>query len=127
VTAEDPLHLVRVTRLSAPYDGIEQAESDMRAMIDVGNARSLGTRKLLLDLREGPMRNDEGFEEMLGRYRVHFFTRFAAVAILVKTAVGKLQVSRLAKNEHTRTHIFTDEKAALAHLASIRVPSAPPT
>lgn len=74
---------------------------------------------LLIDLRSGPMRNDEPFEEAMVTTRQHMVAAvrsFAKTAFLVRTAVGALQVKRYARAEGQELHVFEDEAAALAYL-----------
>lgn len=72
--------------------------------------------RLLFDLRKAPGRNDEAFERSTKRLRTQLDELFDRVAILVRSQVGKLQVTRLNKGEAQRpghTEVFTDEAAAL--------------
>ncbi|MGZ3424978.1 MAG: hypothetical protein ACXVEF_44695 [Polyangiales bacterium] len=117
LTYEEPLHLVRATRTNAPYDAVGDVERSMEEFLTVGRRFERRGLKLLLDVREGPLRNDDAFEEVMTRYRTRLFADFAALAILVKTAVGKLQVARITRQEGRERPIFTDETAALAFLS----------
>lgn len=117
VTHEDSLHLVRATRTPKPYDEFVDVERSMEEFLAVGRKFPRRSVKLLLDVREGPMRNDDAFESVMSRYRPKLFADFTALAILVKTAVGKLQVARITREEGLERPIFTDETAALAFLA----------
>jgi hypothetical protein len=70
-----------------------------------------------VDMRAGPMRNDPEFERAVGPINRDLFQGYGRVAILVRTAVGRLQVQRVAKaNGNSDPHVFTDEDAALAYL-----------
>jgi hypothetical protein len=71
---------------------------------------------LLVDLREGPMRSDPAFESMLAARREALFAGFDRVAVLVRTAVGRLQVGRHAREVGTPHDVFQEESAALAFL-----------
>jgi hypothetical protein len=117
VTYEDALHLVRATRTTKAYETVEEIERSMEELLDVGRKYPKKNLKLLLDVREGPLRNDDAFEQVMARHRPKIFADFVALAILVKTAVGKLQVTRITREEGTGRPIFTDETAALAFLA----------
>ena len=75
------------------------------------------TWSLLIDSREGPARNDPAFEELLARVRGPIVSRFARSAVLVQSAVGRLQVARYAREDRASPGVFTDEAAALAYLA----------
>jgi hypothetical protein len=52
---------------------------------------------LLIDARDAPARNDAEFEETFARARRPILAQFGRVAVLVRSAVGKLQVTRYAR------------------------------
>jgi hypothetical protein len=109
--------IVRAVRTSVPFAN----ESELRASMGTlqqptGHDRSkLG---LLVDLRDGPFRNDDSFETALARYRVELFSGWAGVATILRTAVGRLQVTRLAREDRREMQIFNDEASALSYLAA---------
>src|SRR5438270_838228 len=51
---------------------------------------------LLVDAREGPLRNDAEFEAAARPWQTAMMAGFARVGVLVKTPAGKLQTERLA-------------------------------
>ncbi|HET9931228.1 MAG TPA: hypothetical protein VFQ35_11095 [Polyangiaceae bacterium] len=111
--------VVRVTRSSerGSIVQITRAFADAVAALDgIGRAR-LG---LLVDLRAAPGRNDPDFENAMAKQRVELLRGFAALAILVQTATGQLQVSRIGREDGMDVAIFTDEFAALAWLEGAR-------
>lgn len=121
VAIEDALHLVRLTRTNVPYASVKEFEESIGAFEKVRSLPERRKMKLLLDLREGPMRNDDDFEQSMSRVRNEMFSGFVAVASIVRTAVGRLQVSRIQGSGGAGMHqIFTDERAALAFLAQHR-------
>jgi len=119
VTIDDALHLVRVTRTSVPYASVQEFEASIDSFEKLRPMSQRRSLKLLLDLREGPMRNDGAFEQSMDRVRREVFAGFSAVATLVSTAVGRLQVGRMQGGGHAQK-IFDDERAALAFLAQHR-------
>ena len=92
--------------MASAFDAVRMAVADM----------PLHDWSLLIDTREGPMRNDDAFEAALRPFRQQFTQRFARTATLVKTAVGKLQVARYAREEHREPRTFLDEAEAIAYL-----------
>lgn len=104
----------RVARSSAPFADVPAAERAYREVDAALSAVPRGAR-LLLDLRDAPPRNDEAFESMVERVRDRVFARFDRVAVLVRTAVGKLQVQRMNKGQSHAT-IFDDEDRAFEYL-----------
>jgi hypothetical protein len=105
---------VRVTRTATPappndegarlYDAVTAA---------LGKARA---RRVLVDLRGSPPgRNDPEFERSTEAFR-RSLAAYERVAILVRTAVGKLQLTRLSRESGRAAPVFLDEAEALAYL-----------
>jgi hypothetical protein len=84
-------------------------------------AGTIGTRTAvpmawLYDVRDAPeMRNDPEFERIVKDRRPDLLKRSPYLAVLVKTAAGRMQVSRLAAKETTIT-VYSDFDQALAAL-----------
>jgi hypothetical protein len=76
----------------------------------------LGSQLMLLDLREGPGRNDASFEAAMLPAIGSLLSRFARSAMLVKTAVGRLQLQRLGRETAMPMSVFHDEQEALRFL-----------
>lgn len=107
--------LVRYTRSALPYATLEELERSFDGMRDLAAPVLRGT-KLLIDLRLAPPRNDPVFEARTRNALDGLTKRFVRIATLVRTAVGKLQSARLAKERGAESHVFDDEDAALAYL-----------
>jgi hypothetical protein len=107
----------RVTRSANPPPSASEMAAlyaSMRAVL-----RRAGTRRLLLDLRGGPPgRNDPEFERASEQWRRALTTDFERVAILVRTAVGKLHIQRLGREIGREPSIFMDEAEALKFLGA---------
>lgn len=86
----------------------------VRAMADVERARM----SLLVDLRAGPMRNDPAFETAMSEYRRQTERGFLRVAFLVRSAVGELQLQRLAQEVGGAVHVTRDEADAERFLSA---------
>lgn len=117
VTLDDAARVVRATRTTTPYTGEAELADSMRTLrsqLTPDRAR-LG---LLLDLRQSPFRNDDAFEATVARFRAELFGGWAGIAAVVRTAVGSLQVRRLARQDGSDMHVSADEAEALAYLAS---------
>lgn len=107
----------RVTRLPTP----SPAPAEMATLWgELGAAlRAAGVRRLLIDLRGGPPgRNDPEFERAGEGWRRQLATEFDRVAILVRTAVGKLHVQRLGREVGREAPVFMSEAEALAFLGA---------
>ena len=107
--------IARVTRSPAP----PPAPAEMAAAyaeLTVAMRRS-GAKKVLVDLRGGPPgRNDPEFERASEDWRKSLAGNLDRVAILVRTAVGKLHIQRLGREVGRAPAIFMDEAEALAFL-----------
>lgn len=71
---------------------------------------------LLIDWREGPLRNDAPFEEALRRSMPKIIRNYRNVAVLVRSAVGALQVKRHFREANLVGEVFQDEADALEFL-----------
>jgi hypothetical protein len=120
LTIDRDRKLVRWMRTPMPYSMVEQFDDVARASVLGLLTVDRGTHALLIDLREGPMRNDPAFEEAALRFRRDIHRGFARSAVLVRSRAGLLQISRhlserpLDVKEHPT---FLDEEEALAYLA----------
>ena len=102
----------RTARTGDPEEAREVIQGVVRVLDSIDRRRYC----FLMDLRDGPMRNDPEFEEGMATIRARLFHGFLRVAILVRTQVGKLQVSRLAREDGVVVNIFDDEATAISHL-----------
>ena len=75
-----------------------------------------GKASLFLDLRVGPRRNDEEFDKLFERFLVDVCRDFFRVAVVVRTATGKLQIQRYARAKKLVIHTFLNERLALSFL-----------
>ena len=117
VVADPARSLIRATRTPLPFIGPGEMAGSLGKLKNL-EAIDRSKMVLLLDLREGPFNNDETFEQTQSPYRAALFAGWAGIATLVKTAIGKLQVARLGREEGREVNIFNDEAEALAFLAS---------
>jgi hypothetical protein len=110
--------LVRATRTDLPTQSMPETERlycEVEVALDaIGRRRHV----LLVDLRGSPVRNDPEFEQAMARLRLKLFGGFAAVAVLVKTAVGVLQVQRYAREDGVVLHVCHNEEEAYAYFES---------
>jgi hypothetical protein len=115
LTREQPGDILVLRRTETPFPTIETVAQLYDRIADVLLPLHRETRRLLLDLRDSPLRNDDAFEAAASRVRKELFPRFL-VAIVIKTATGKLQLSRLMRGDGNAPPVFDDEGAARAHL-----------
>ena len=122
--ADDGSHVVRLVRTATSYPTVETIEQTFAAIN--GAVAGLGRDwALLIDSRDGPLRNDPAFEELLGRVQGRNVQRFASAAVLVKSAVGRLQVERYAREDRGSPRVFGDEREAITYLTAQRAGSKP--
>lgn len=71
---------------------------------------------LLVDARQAIGRSDDDFEAVMSELRPRLFAEFRRISVLVKSAVGRLQVQRLARTDGIvdRLLVTGDEAEALA-------------
>ena len=81
-------------------------------------ARTEGLR-VLLDLREAIGRNDSGFEAAVAPHRKRMFSSHWAIAVLVKTSVGAMQVGRHLQMDGVDAPVFADEDVASTWLRGL--------
>lgn len=68
---------------------------------------------LIIDVREAVGRNDADFEQALRPLRHMARARFARVVILVRSAVGQLQIERLGREDGTKLVVTRDPEQAM--------------
>jgi hypothetical protein len=116
VELDEDKALIRATRSDVPTTSIAEMErinSEMGAILD---SLRRSRHVLLVDLRRSPVRNDPEYEQVSSQIRPKLFNGFPRIAVLVKTAVGALQVKRYAKEDRVDLQTFFDEEEALAYL-----------
>jgi hypothetical protein len=81
-----------------------------RVLFKVDRARSC----LVIDVTKTVGRNEEDFEKAFAPYRQRLSSDWLAMALVVATLPGKLQVQRYAREDDARVTVFDDVAAALA-------------
>ena len=115
VEVDEAAKLVRMTRSPKSFTSTEEMQ---RAHKEVLRAIAPFLQWcLLLDVRGGPARHDADYEKGLASLRKQIVVRFERVAILVKTAVGGLHATRLAREDGVRLRVFQDEELAIEYLS----------
>jgi hypothetical protein len=71
---------------------------------------------LLLDVRDGPVRNDPEFERVFRVHRQRFFHGFPRIAVVTATAIGGMQVARHARADNSGAQAFGSVEDALKYL-----------
>lgn len=117
--------IVRIVRSSRPFLSVLELHHERLLLAEALNHRGRGGRGLLVDSREAPHTTDDRMQEEFRRFRLDISRGFDAVAIVVRTKVGMLQVRRLGTQPNSEARAFDDENAATDFLLE-QVPNAPP-
>jgi hypothetical protein len=116
VSLDETGSFARLDRTAQPFpaiDDVTRANGELVAAV----LAITGLNRLLVDLRNGPPgRNDPAFERATESIRQQL-ERIERVAILVRTAAGKLQAQRLSRTG-ARLQVFRDEREALEYLGA---------
>jgi hypothetical protein len=118
-----PQRVTRSAQRSESVDEITTAFDQAILVLDTLDRRRF---RLLIDLRAAPGRNDAEFERAMAPWRSQLMRAFAAVALLVQTPVGELQVGRITREDGADAKVFNDEAKALTWLASKPAPAPAP-
>jgi hypothetical protein len=114
LTVDDPPGVARLVRKATAFPSGEVLRA---AALEVERAPLPSGLALLIDARDAPARNDAEFEEQFSRARRPILARFVRVAVLVRSAVGKLQVTRYAREDGVSAQfVFDDDGEAVDYL-----------
>lgn len=115
-----PQLILIVRRTGEPYESVEEVHdsfAELEAALGEYNRKHFS---LLVDLRSAPQRNDPEYEKAASGEPAALARDFLRVAVLVRTAAGKLQVGRHIRNSGAKMMPFNDETEALEYLQSRR-------
>lgn len=110
--------LVRVIRSARAFRDTATIEQVFGAVYSALRAQKLKDWVLLSDQRLAPGRNEPEFEQALARSRNQIYPLFRKRAVLVQTAIGKLQVNRLTKEDNQERLVSHDEAELLRYLGA---------
>jgi len=111
--AEGVVRFVRTTQSLTELPVLRARILEMLHVLDRLPRAQLG---LLLDTRQAIGRSDDDFEAVMNELRPRLVGGFRRISVLVKTAVGRLQVQRMARTDRIgdRLMVTSDEAEALA-------------
>ena len=123
VEYDESTNVVVYRRSGAPFASVDEARQDYEAA--TGHVAPLAAARaaFLIDTRESPLRNDEAFEALLAGVRKTLFENFSHIAVLVRTATGRLQVARHTRDDGVGPRVFHDEEDAVRFLVNARRPT----
>jgi sulfite reductase alpha subunit-like flavoprotein len=106
-------------RTPLPASSLSALAADNDALLAVlrDDHRNFG---LVVDTREAPLRNDKAFEQTMAKLRIELTSHFQRAAVLLDSALGELQVSRLERDEGRKTLVTRSVSAAFRFAAGSR-------
>ena len=116
VLVEERRGLVRTLRNDKPFASIEEVEVVFTGLIDALDRLDRARYALLADIRAAPGRNDPQFEAAIQRLVPRWIGGFRKVGVLVKSAVGMLQIQRYARQDGIERLVSTEEAEFLSYL-----------
>jgi len=131
VTRESGFIRVRRTTTAMVVAGasviLDRLASEFRLCVPLRERKGLG---VMLDTRDAPMMTDDTGMDIIRPLMMEVLMGFPRNAILVKTAVGKLQATRRSREEASAGRVlipvFDDEVQAIAHLRGEEPPAPSP-
>lgn len=103
--------LLWITRTGKPFPALSTLQAENAALINaVGVFRGAG---LVLDMRAARANNDPAFEEAMRTLRVGIGKVSPRVVVVVATASGEMQVSRLHRSEGLPYQVTRDLEHAV--------------
>lgn len=124
ITEEEGRRVIRMRRTAMPLDLVLLLafEETFLRVVPLAMRKRMG---LLLDARDAPLIPSDGYERDLGAVAPRLFDGFTKRAVLVRTAVGKLQAQRVSRARSQYFSVFEDEAEAVAYL--LDADEAPPS
>ena len=125
----DVLHhgrIVLLRRSPVSFPSVAELQQERQLLVGALNKLGRAGRGLLVDSRQAPHGTEERMRDEFCRFRHDVARGFVAVATLVRTKVGMLQVRRLGYEQCSEVQAFDDESAAISYLLGQRRSAAPP-
>jgi len=116
VIREEGGRVIRARRTSAPFGSATDMYAVQAQFLKVVPVRERFAIGVLVDVRDAPMLANDGLEIEAAKVIDAMASEFERSALLVRTAVGALQVRRIARTNPFRLELFEDEAMALAYL-----------
>ena len=110
---EDPMQrVVLLRRMGLPFGSLDELSAANQQVVQLirPEHRAWG---IVVDMRQAPPRNDPSFESAMRGLRDAVELRFARTAVLLGTAVGLLQVTRLTREDGATSLATQSEAEAL--------------
>ncbi len=108
--------LVVAYRTLQPFEDLAEIPECFREIERALSSITRARYRMLGDVRDGPSRNDAAYEKALGDERGRLLSGFRQTVALVRTAVGQLQIQRLARDEGRDVYVTASAEDAFAYL-----------
>ena len=108
--------LIKVIRSSVPFDSTDDLRNEWTSVSAALTQAGRRDRSLLVDLRQAPARNDPAAEAAMRAVLPGVRVGFRRIGVCVRSAVGSLQVSRLARADGATELISSNEEELLTYL-----------
>ena len=107
--------VVRFVRTTQSLPELPVLRARMLEMLEILDRLPRARLGLLVDARQAIGRSDDDFEAAMSELRPRLFAEFRRIGVLVRSAVGRLQVQRLARTDGIvdRLLVTSDEAEAL--------------
>lgn len=125
-SVNDERRILSRARTDRAFETISEAQEAYEAMLKVVELFDRATHALLVDTRLAPPRNDPAFEQLIHRFYPRLYAGYPRIAAVVKTQVGRLQITRIAQAFNYDIRTFMTEGEARAYLESAGAPDYPP-
>lgn len=110
--------VVRIVRSSQSFPSVDELQNERQLLGEALSRLGRAGRGLLVDSRQAPHSTDDRMAEEFRRFRLEIARGFDAVATVVRTKVGMLQVRRLGTDPTSAVQAFDEESAAIEYLLS---------
>lgn len=108
--------LLVVQRTESPYAHLDDVRRSFAELLVALNSFQRPRFSLLIDIRLAPFRNDPDYEAASYGEPAALSKDFKRVAVLVRTAAGKLQVKRSLQERRVSMQVFDNEGEVLGYL-----------
>lgn len=118
LTATRSAHIVLLRRKPEPFRHPKEWESELASVLRDLLPLSRPGWRLLYDLRESPGRNDRPFEASTFDFRRRVLTLFDPTSVIVRTAAGKMQMTRYIRESASSARVFEDFRTGAIKLGA---------
>ncbi|MFT3764695.1 MAG: hypothetical protein QM820_04140 [Minicystis sp.] len=117
VSRDGVRRLITVRRTPRPYGTAAEVESAFQALEAVLTAQDRRTSSLLIDMCAAPFRADPEIDAAAASHPRRFVALgFSQIAVLARTAAGRVQAQRFFRERGFDIPVLTDEREAMAFL-----------